>query len=75
MIVSANIENKAKKIYNQINKIRTKGWFSKDITDMLVNKYGCDKQTLINELADLNKQENKIWKRKQELSKKIKKLK
>jgi len=75
MIVSANIENKAKKIYNQINKLRSKGWFSKDITNMLIEKYGSDKQCMLNELAELDKQEKEVWKRKQELAKKINKLK
>jgi len=75
MIVSCNLENKSKKIYNQINKLRSKGWFSKDITKMLIENYGSDKQCMINELAELDKQDKVIYKRKQELAKKINKLK
>jgi len=75
MIVSANIENKAKKIYNQINKIRSKGWFSQDISAMLIKKYADEKKVLLEQMDDLDKEEKRIWKEKQELAKKIEKLK
>ena len=74
MIVSANLERIAKKVYKDVCKFRKKGWFSKDITEFLIKKY-VDKKMLIAELTELDKQEKEIWKAKQEIAKKMNKLK
>ena len=58
MIVSANLERVAKKIYKQVSKFRKKGWFSKDITEFLIKKYA-DKKMLIEELNELTTERNK----------------
>lgn len=70
MIVSANLERLAKKVYKDINKIRKKGWFSKDVSEFLIKQYG-DKKMLIAELNELTKERNKLDDKIKELAKKI----
>ena len=47
MIVSANLERVAKKIYKQVSKFRKKGWFSKDISEFLIRKYADKKMRTV----------------------------
>ena len=54
MIVSANLEKQARKIYLKINKLRKKGWFSQDISQMLIRKYANEKDILIRQLNGRN---------------------
>ena len=74
MIVSANVERVAKKIYKQVSKLRKKGWFSQDITEFLIKKYA-DKKMLIAELNERTKDRNKLDDEIKEIVKKIKNLK
>ena len=74
MIVSANIEKTAKKLYKQVSKLRKKGWFSQDISEFLIKKYA-DKKMLIAELNELTKIRNKLDDEIKEIAKKINKLK
>ena len=74
MIVSANLEKLAKKIYKQVNKIRKKGWFSKDMSEFLIKKYA-DKKMMIEELNELTKDRNKLDDEIKDLAKKINKTK
>ena len=72
MIVSANVEKLAKKVYKEVSKFRKKGWFSKDISEFLIKKYA-DKKMLIAELDELTKQRNKTEEQMKQLAKKINK--
>ena len=74
MIVSANVEKLAKKIYKDVSKFRKKGWFSKDITEFLIKKYS-DKKLLIAELNELTKQRDKLEEQMKQLARRINKIK
>ena len=73
MIVSANLEKQASKIYLKISKIRKKGWFSKDISDLLIRKYANEKDVLLEQLKDNQKEINRLYNKNTEIAKKIKK--
>lgn len=75
MIASCNLEKQAKKIYLKITKVRKKGWFSQDITEMLINKYGSDKKQMLEQIKDNQKQVDKLHKENRELAKKVNKIK
>ena len=75
MIVSANLNKEAERIYRQINKLRKYGWFSKDVQEMLQKKYGNEKNKLLTRMSDLDKEEEKITNEKQDIAKKLNKLK
>lgn len=75
MIVSANLDKQARKIYVKINKLRKKGWFSSDISVMLVKKYGEEKKFLIEELNEKSQERNKLDEQIKTLAKKINKIK
>ena len=74
MIVSANLEKLAKKIYKDVSKFRKKGWFSKDISEFLIKKYA-DKKTLIAELNELSKKRDKLEEQIKQLARRINKIK
>jgi len=73
MIVSANLEKQAKRIYYQITKLRKKGWFSSDITEMLITKYGEERKILIEQLNELTQERDKLEEQMKELAKRINK--
>lgn len=75
MIVSANLEKQSRKIYLKINKLRPKGWFSKDITEMLIKKYANENDIVVEQIADNQKEIDRLYKKNQELAKKVNKFK
>ena len=74
MIVSANLERQAKKVYLELKKLRKKGWFSRDVSDMLIEKYGQDKKIYCETINENQKQINKLYDENKTLAKKINKL-
>ena len=74
MIVSANLEKIAKKVYKSVSKFRKKGWFSQDISEFLIKKYA-DKKMLIEELDELTKQRDKLEEQMKQLARRINKIK
>lgn len=74
-IVSANLNENAVKIYNQLNKIRQKGWFSKDVSEMLILKYGDKKKQLLQELSEGQAERDKWEIKIRETAKKLNKFK
>ena len=75
MIVSVSLGKATEKIYKRINKIRKYGWFSKDVQQMLIKKYGEEKKELITELTELQTQRNKLEEQIKQLAKRINKIK
>ncbi len=74
-IVSVALNKETEKIYNKINKLRKYGWFSKDVRQMLINKYGNEKDILVQQLTENQKEINKLYGQNKELAKKINKVK
>ena len=74
MIVSANLDKATGKIYKQIAKLRKYGWFSKDVQEMIKNKYE-GKKTLITQLSEITEERDKIEEQMKEIAKKINKIK
>ena len=75
MIVSANLRGQALKIYNKINKLRKKGWFSKDISVMLVKNYANEKDIIVQQIKDNQKEIDRVYKQNQDLAKKLRGIK
>ena len=70
-IMSVNLNKNAAKIYIKIGKIRHKGWFSKDVNEMLEKKYGNEKKQLLEELLQKQAQRDDIESEIKTLAKKI----
>ena len=72
-IVSANLSEIAFLIYKKVNRVRDKGWFSKFVSESLVDKYGKDFEQNINKdfLVELQERRNKI---EEEIKKVVEKL-
>ena len=75
MIVSANLDKQTERIYRKIVKLRKYGWFSKDVQQMLVKKYGEERQIMIEQLNELTQERDKLEEQMKELAKKINKIK
>ena len=75
MIVSANLETKARKIYLKINKLRKKGWFRQDKSAMLIKKYADEKDVMVEILNEKQKERNKLDNEIRSLAKKVNHIK
>lgn len=75
MIVSANLDKQTERIYRKITKLRKKGWFSKDVQQMLIKKYGEERHILIEQLNELTEERDKLEGQMKELAKKVNKTK
>lgn len=75
MIVSVSLDKATERIYKRINKIRDYGWFSKDVQQMLIKRYGEEKKELIAELNQKQLERNKLEEQIKQLAKRINKIK
>ena len=73
MIVSAHLDKQTERIYRKITKLRKYGWFSKDVQQMLIKKYGEERQIMIEQLNELTEERNKLDEKIKELAKKVNK--
>ena len=71
---SANLNDIAFIIYTKINKLRPYGWFSRFVSEQLVEHYYKDFEKKINieYLCEITKERNKLDKEIQQIQKKIK---
>ena len=74
-IVSVSLDKISQKIYDKINKQRNYGWFSKDVQEMLRQKYGTDKKQEVQELLRMQEQLKKLDEEVRAKAKKISKMK
>lgn len=75
MIVSANLGKATARIYKKISQLRKYGWFSKDVQQMLIKKYGEERKILIEQINELTKERNKLDNQIKQLAKRINKIK
>jgi len=75
-IVSANLTDLAIILYHKVNRIRPKGWFSKFVSEKLVEQYYKDfeKTILVEELNKKTKNRNILDVEIQKIGKRIKKI-
>lgn len=77
MIVSASLSDLGRVIYKKLNKLRHKGWFSKFVSEQLIDHYGKEFEKKINTeyLVELQVKRNKLEKEIDQVVKKLKRLK
>ena len=77
MIVSASLSDLGRVIYKKLNKLRPKGWFSRFVSEQLVEHYGKDFEKKINTeyLVELQVKRNRLEKEIDKVVKKLKRLK
>jgi|TARA_Y100000310_G_scaffold344207_1_gene455731 hypothetical protein len=73
MIKSVNLGKRTSKIFNKVNRLRRYGWFSKDVQEMLIRKYGEEKKLLFTELNDKQKQRDRLEEDIKKIAKRINK--
>lgn len=76
-IVSANLSELAMVIYENLNKIRNKGWFSEWVSEKLIRDFAKDfeKKALTWLLNDRQGKRDKLEKEIEQIANKIKKVK
>ena len=74
-IVSANLSPQAWKIKRRLDVLRKGTWFSKWVSNKIIDEFGDKKKLLITEMEDLDKKEGQILKRKKEIAKELSRLK
>ena len=72
---TVNLDEISSRIYTKVKKLRRYGWLSRDVQDMLKEKYGKDKKLLSQVLYDEQKKRDKHDEKIRKLAKKINKLK
>ena len=77
MIVSASLSDLARVIYKKLNKVRHKGWFSRFVSEQLVEHFSknFEKKILTENLVEITKNRNKLEKQISQVVKKLKKWK
>jgi len=75
MIKSVNLDKRTSKIFNRVNRKRRYGWFSQDVQQMLIKKYGEEKKILLSELNDKQKERDKIEEDIKQIAKRLNKAK
>lgn len=76
-IVSGNLNEIATLIYRKLYKVKDKGWFSKFISEKLIEEYGTNftKKVLTEQLHTKTKERNKLDDEVKRIAKKLMKVK